>query len=416
MSFEAARAVADAVLLEGYVLYPYRSTAPKNQLRWAFGVLAPAAWTEAGGSDPSWMEAQCLVEADAGAEVSGKLRFMRSCRRSVEVEGREVDALEVDGRLLVPWDEGEVREVDFTCRVGERETEVDFGLPGRIEYEPVYDADKVAAGRVVRSRAPITGTLRAGGERLGPAEGGRSLWRVRVRADNRTPWAGVTPRDEALQASCLATHVLLATEGAFVSLLDPPGWAEQAAAGCVQTRCWPVLVGPPGSRDLLLAAPIILYDHPQLAPESLGDFFDATEIDELLTLRTLTLTNEEKRQARATDPRAAALLDRVEALEPDAMRRLHGALRDVEGGEMRARWRVGDRVRLRPGARRTDAQDLLYAGQAATVEVIRHDVDGRVFLGVTVDADPAAELNRLRGLFHYYTPDEVEPLGAGERP
>ena len=61
--------------------------------------------------------------------------------------------------------------------------------------------------------------------------------------------------------------------------------------------------------------------------------FDSTEIDEILTLRVLTLTDEEKAQARATDPRAAAIIDRCEQLSPEELQRLHGILRDPHAGE-----------------------------------------------------------------------------------
>jgi hypothetical protein len=161
----------------------------------------------------------------------------------------------------------------------------------------------------------------------------------------------------------------------------------------------------------MLAAPFVLYDHAQLAPESAGDFCDATEIDELLTLRTQTLTDAEKREARATDPRAAAIIDRSEQL-PDAwLARMHGATRDLVAGEMAPRpvYPLGAKVRLRPSSH-TDAQDLIYAGHVATVAAIRHDVDGSVFLAVTIDDDPAAELHDWYGRYHYYRIEEVESV------
>jgi hypothetical protein len=163
----------------------------------------------------------------------------------------------------------------------------------------------------------------------------------------------------------------------------------------------------------MLAAPFIMYDHPQVAPESAGDLCDATEIDELLMLRTRTLTEDEKRHARATDARTAAIVARAEQLPSEALERMHGAPRDLNGGEMVPRTRVlpiGAKVRLRAPKRRTDAQDLLYAGHTATVAAIRHDIDGTVFLGVTIDYDPAAELHGWYGRFHFYRLDEVDAL------
>jgi hypothetical protein len=186
-----------------------------------------------------------------------------------------------------------------------------------------------------------------------------------------------------------------------------------------------VLVGPEGTTDLMLSAPIVLYDHPQIAPESHGDFFDATEIDELLTLRTLTMTDAEKEEARATDPRAAAIVDRVESLPHEMMEKLHGAVRSfhpesrwtpprgtpdavrIEGVEVRR----GTRVVLRPGARRTDVQDVLLRDRVGIVEAVIQDVDGAASLAITIEGDPAADLNRWYGRFYYFSTDEVVPIG-----
>jgi hypothetical protein len=425
----SARAVADAVLLEGYVLYPYRSSSTKNQFRWNLGVLAPRDWSEAGGCEPSWMEASFLLDARPGGRIDGRLRFLQMERRQVERATPEggfapVERLETDdGRLHVSWDEGELREMDLgpiDPRLTAGAT-LPFRAPGGETIEPLRAGDGTVIGRVRRTRRAVDVRVRVCVEPLGAAPDGPEesrRFRVRLRVEDVTPWADPSaPRAEVLGASCISTHLLLAAhEGEFLSLLDPPPGAEAAAEGCTQVRCFPVLAGAPGRRDLLLVSPIILYDHPQVAPESPGDFFDAAEIDELLTLRTATLTPEEKRQARATDPRAAAILDRVDAMPPEVIARLHGAIRErarlepsVEPAE--PSFRPGSRVRLAPGRRRTDAQDLLYAGLEATVQEVRQDVDGQQLLAVTIDGDPAAELHRWYGRFHYYHPDEVEPLG-----
>ena len=215
------------------------------------------------------------------------------------------------------------------------------------------------------------------------------------------------------------THLIIGvTDGELISLIDPPDWARVAAAACRNTRTYPVLVGAPGTHEVMLSAPFIMYDHPEIAPESVGDLCDATEIDEIdeideiLTLRTMTMTDDEKRHARATDPRAAQIIDRADLLPPEWLERMHGAARDLRAGEMVARavpYAQGAKVRLRP-TRGTDAQDLLYAGHIATVAGVRHDVDGTVFLLLTIDDDPAAELHDWYGRYHYYRLDEVEPL------
>jgi hypothetical protein len=243
------------------------------------------------------------------------------------------------------------------------------------------------------------------------------LRRIRVRIDNiDTATPPDASREEALRRSLVACHVLLRTDdGAFVSLLDPPPWAERAAADCVNVHTFPVLAGAPGDPRLVLASPILLYDHPRVAPESPGDLHDATEIDEILSLRTLTLTDAEKREARGTDPRAAEILDRTESIPPESFARLHGAVRppdDEPGGIEVAGVKVarGSRVRLRPRSRGADPQDRFLDGRTARVEAVMTDVDDARHFAVTVEDDPAAELNQWYGRYRYFSPDEVEPL------
>lgn len=423
MRFRPARAVADAVLFEGYVLYPYRSTSTKNRFRWVFGVLAPRDWSEAGGCEPWSARCQCLVRG-AGARVEGRLRFLRVVRRAIQVEApggwREVDRFEHEGELWLPWEEGEVEEVHFSFARGPV-TSFPFAFRASEVVDPLPGA------RVVRRREALSGWIRMHAEDVGP-----DLWKLTVHVENRTACADLrAPREVAVRSACVGTHLLLAVDdGAFLSLTDPPAAAREAAAGCRQDGLHPVLAGIEGTDDLMLAAPIVLYDHPRVAPESTGDLFDATEIDEILTLRTAVLTEDEKREVRATDALGARLLERVEGMPPAWMERLHGARRDVRGGEMVPRGdlphdpsaaaetglAVGQRVRLRPGARRSDAQDVLYAGQVATIRAVLRDVDGAPHLALTLDEDPGAELHHWYGRFHYYRPDEVEPLGRSGGP
>ena len=450
MSFERARRVADAVLYEGYVLYPYRASAAKNRLRWQFGVVAPRAWSEGGGSEAWWMQATCLAEAGRSTAIDGRLRFLRVRRRSVEQANEEgtfeaVEALEAAGELWTTWDEGVEAEIPFALDLARAagETVIPFLLPASRAEEPIGAGDGGAAGRLVREERPLEGRIHVAVDTAG------AFRTLRVRVENVSRLVdGEAPRDEALRFSFLGTHVLLGiTGGAFLSLADPPEEAREAAASCRHVGLWPALAGEPGERDVVLCSPIILEDHPRLAPESPGDFFDATEIDEMLTLRIMTLTDEEKREARATDARVAGILDRVDAMPPEMLERLHGAIRDlrvagtgVDAGAAEAHpvdlsvpwWdpaadasvspstdtievagrRVarGSRVRLRPG-RGADAQDMFLEGRTARVEGVFLDVDDRRYLAVTLEEDPAAELQQWHGRYLYFRPEEVEPLG-----
>jgi hypothetical protein len=213
----------------------------------------------------------------------------------------------------------------------------------------------------------------------------------------------------------------------------------------------------------MLAAPIILYDYPTVAPESVGDLFDATEIDEILTLRILTMTDAEKREMAAADERTRALLARAESLSADELKKLHGTLRPVRAHagwagpdvsapdaagesddrsqnagatpdfndpwvEFDARPRlaslrvggieltVGDRVLLRPRAR-ADIFDLALRDQVATIESIERDLEDHVHVAVTVDSDPGREFGiaRMPGHRFFFAPDEIEPVREERR-
>jgi hypothetical protein len=325
VTFDRARKVADTVLYEGYVLYPYRASARKNQVRWQFGVAAPRQWSEAGGCEHWWMQSECLIEEPGAVRLAGKVRFLHAQQRRIEAATggafRPVESLDVEGRLWTTWDEAVEREVDFAEAVSADAAErvVSFSFPAGRDVEGIRTAGGQLVGRCVRERWPVSGLIRISalqGAVSPPGGVGPRAVKIRVRIENVTPWTeAAAPRDEIVRASFLGLHALLDVEGgAFVSLLDPPAWACDAVAGCVNVRSWPVLIGENGERDVVLASPIILYDYPEVAPESPGDLYDATEIDEILTLRTMTLTENEQRQARATDPRAAAIIDRVNTM------------------------------------------------------------------------------------------------------
>jgi hypothetical protein len=475
--FGSARAVADAVLYEGYLLYPYRRSSGKNRVRWQFGVLAPRTWVEALGPGPasvagsadSWrQQTECLLEAGADAELHMRLRFLQLQHRSVQEPDpdggfRDVDALEVGGEGHLTFDEAVPHEFDVAVDVAalaDRVHTIELGVPGAEEVQLLRDTGAEPAGRVVRRRWPVSAVVRLSVE---DAQAPFPLRRLRLVVENPTSdLAPEVPRAEALRRSLVAAHSLLRVQdGAFLSLLDPPVWASIAAKDCTNLHTFPVLAGDGGTRDVVLSSPIIMYDHPQVAPESPGDLFDATEIDEILSLRTLTLTDEEKREARATDPRAAAIIDRVDVIPKEVFARLHGAIRSLgplapsdsdagsDGAESStvvgappplpapsAPWwdpgadasvspdtdavlvdgvRVakGSRVRLHPRAQGSDVHDMFLEGRIARVEAVLLDVDGARHVAVTLDDDPGADLHQWYGRYHYFAPDELRPLDGG---
>jgi hypothetical protein len=126
----------------------------------------------------------------------------------------------------------------------------------------------------------------------------------------------------------VSAHTILTVAGGeFASLLDPPDALRLEAAACQNVRTWPVMAGDPDRRDTMLSSPIIIYDYPALAPESPGDLFDATEIDEILSLRILTMTEDEQREMSRADEHARLLLERTRSLGADDFMKMHGAMR-----------------------------------------------------------------------------------------
>ena len=181
----------------------------------------------------------------------------------------------------------------------------------------------------MRTQQAIAGEIEIAANRQS-AIGDRQLLKLSVVIRNLTPFADAESgsRDDALMHSFVSAHTILETQrGSFVSLLDPPDYYKTAASDCVNRGTYPVLVGDEGDRDCVLSSPIILYDYPQIAPESAGDLFDGTEIDEILTLRIMSLTDDEKREMRSADELARKLLERTESMSPEQLMNLHGVMK-----------------------------------------------------------------------------------------
>jgi hypothetical protein len=464
VNLDTVRQIADAVLYEGYILYPYRASAQKNRSRWQFGVVMAPWYAAVDPSESSFTRTECVLEHSGQPVVRVILRFLQVQRRSTT---------EAAGPGAPAWDEAVEREIEFTVDTAELlgpGLVKEFSVPGGEDREPLPAPQapgrrapeapgRGASGFAVRRRAPLAGAVSVAAT---PVPGPWRAVRLQLRVENRTaavstsgPTSGPTSepaprlRDEALPSALVAAHVIVTVSGGqFISMTDPPEWAKPAVAECENTGSWPVLADPDGGRQVVLASPIILYDHPELAPESPGELYDGTEIDEILTLRTLALSDEEKREARATDPRAAALIDRVESMDAPTMERLHGTIRSLRpsapgaaadaftgvpadydpavpwwdpeadasvspdtdavmiGGRAVAR---GSLVRLRPGVRRADAQDMFLAGRIAEVQAVLLDIEDQPYLAVALTDHPDPDLSIAHGRFLYFMPDEVEP-------
>lgn len=310
--------VVEAVLYEGYVLYPYRPSV-KNRQRWTFGGLYPRAYAETRTGSDAWQtQTQCLLIGEDTSTVRVTIRFLHLTNRT-------------SPHSPDPWQEGTERTVDIAT------TPLTDLLAAPIHRNFGFPASCDATGDITRERQSVEGTAYLSADRIRPGH-----FRLTVRISNTTALAPNSPpsRDDALMRSLASTHAILTTTGGrFISMTDPPDDLREAASDCRNVGTWPVLVGDPGQADTMLASPIILYDYPQIAPESPGDLFDATEIDEILSLRILTLTDDEKKQAAAVDPRVDALLARTESLAREQLMNLHGTvrgLRPIPPGEQHA--------------------------------------------------------------------------------
>ncbi len=351
MNFQPLEKIANAVLYEGFLLYPYRTTAVKNQGRWHFGTIGPA-----GGSYPVEMQTEVLLEADFQTTVEIKIRFLQD-------------------RTEREW------------------TTTYTPLSAPPEVHTFSFGELIAAVQITIT--PLTD----------------SLIRLSIHIENLSPSTGNEPRTQPSPVHMLSCHTLLGVqEGAFLSLMDPPETWRAAAATCRNIGTWPVLAGPEGERRLMLSSPIILYDYPQIAPESHGDFYDSTEMDEMLTLRVLTLTDEEKQQVRDSGDHGREILERTEALPPEHAAKLHGVIRSLRNAS-KLEFREGDRVRLRP-RKRGDVFDIALNGKIAIIESVERDFEDRVHIAVTIEDDPGRDLGVARQIGHrfFFSSDEVELL------
>ena len=344
MNLALIDAIAKTVLYEGYMLYPYRPSAVKNRQRWNFGVLYPRVYSEAQlGTDAWTMQTECVVEGSAQSALEVRVRFLRLVQRSVlqlrtpttdpdeHTESQLVEKLEVDGRVFQPWQEAVEQEVclpplnlGLLCL---QACEQKCILPRNGEFEQVRDNREQVVAMIHRERAALDGFVRVSAEML---QDGIFKIQILIRNETTADCASGLSRDAALLQSLISAHTVMGIRaGAFVSAVDPPESLAGHIQNCRNIGAWPILVGDEQLHDTMLCSPIILYDFPKIAPESAGDLFDGTEIDEILSLRIMTLTEDEKREIRQSDERASQLLQRTETLPADQWRKLHGVLREL---------------------------------------------------------------------------------------
>lgn len=445
---ESVDQVVNAVLYEGYVLYPYRPSSLKNRKRFTFGCVYPEAYHEAQhGAEPCVMQTECLVEGAAPA-LDIRVRFLHPMAREVgrlakpaaaleedeEPDFDVVPVLHINGDVYHSWQEAVEREAPLpTLSV---DALVDEGYEEKFEFsssramEPIHDQEDRVIGVVVRRQQALRGRVTVVAT---PVSDGAYRITVRIFNDSPVEETHLARRDDVILYTFASTHTVLGVDGgAFISLMDPPEAYAAPTAACTNDGTWPVLVGDEarGERDILLSSPIILYDYPEVAPESPGDFFDSTEIDELLTLRIQTMTEDEKNEMRQADLHARRLLHRTENMSGEKFMNLHGTMREVQSQKSErnngslsteglasngtrpvpeATYEVGARVRIHPKGR-ADGMDMMLKGKTAVIEAVEQDFEDRVYLALVLDDDPGKDLGMMRQPGHrfFYSPEEVE--------
>lgn len=425
MNKEGLEQLIHSVLYEGYILYPYRVSALKNQKRFTFGRVYPEVYSRLlRGADPSSIQTECLVKG-ASPEIEIEVRFLQPIWREVMVNGSVVGEIKVGQSLLQTWQEAIEREIRLPeCKIGNWS-----GKPQRhcfhFEAGEAIEPGPLPEIQIRRRREPISGVIECAASEL--SEGG---WRISIQVKNTSclPESSMNDQDAVLMRTFASTHTILSVrEGAFISLLEPPQEYASAAALCQNLGVWPVLIGDQSKQEAncMLASPIILYDYPRIAPESAVDHCDGTEIDELLALRITAMTNSEKNEMRQACDWARRILESSESLPPERFLRMHGAIRkggSREGDLWNSRTKIsgvtvngvflraGGRVRIRP-KRGTDAMDMMLADKGAVIESVEQDLEGRVYFALILDDDPGKDMgfSSMPGHRFFYTTEEVEP-------
>jgi len=349
--------LVDSLLFEGYALYPYTPGATKNATPTPFGIVYPQDYAQTQTHAFDRMQIQ-FIATEIDATITGEVRFLQASGEKHKAVERRVQLGAAPSRVAFDFDELE----------GHAEIFVDTLPDGR--------------GRVtllVENETPLTEEETTG------------------------------DRKDALLKSMLSTHLIGRVDrGTIVSPLER---GDDGVAGCCQVNTWPVLATP--GDDAILAPTIMLPDHPEIAPESVNDFFDGTEIEEALVLHIQALSDQEREEISAQDPKVREMLARADATTPQQLMDLHGRVRlEDPPGEREVTfegvtYRRGQKVILHP-PQDADVYDKMLNGRTATIHRLFLRVDDRLHLGVTIDDDPMQEILGESGRFLFFFSEEVE--------
>ena len=182
MNLRLVERLVNAVLYEGYILYPYRPSAVKNQQRFNFGALCPESYSRAQRGTEAWsMQTECLVTGGPRTAIAVKGRFLHLLAREVgvpiadchsgdalrarrlrnadwededwqasgfESRFRVVESLEVEGQLFQTWQEAIEREVSAPSLnlndLVREARQMTFAFPATREVEPLLPGEAEA--------------------------------------------------------------------------------------------------------------------------------------------------------------------------------------------------------------------------------------------------------------------------------
>jgi hypothetical protein len=349
--------LVDSLLFEGYALYPYTPGSTKNATPTPFGIVYPHDYAQ--NQTHAFDRMQMQFIAEIGAVVSAEVRFLQASGEKHRAVERRVPLGVAPSKVSFDFDDLEgIAEID--CET----------LPD-----------------------------------------GRDRFSVKV--ENVTPLTeeeATGDRKDALLKSMLSTHLLAVTENG-AKIVSPLERGDDGVAGCCQVNTWPVLATP--GDDAILAPTIMLPEHPEIAPESVNDFFDGTEIEEALVLHIQALSDQEREEIAAQDPKVREMLARADATTPQQLMDLHGRVRIEDPPGERAvtfdgvTFKRGDKVVLHP-PESADVYDKMLDGRTATIHRLFMRVDDRLHIGVTVDDDPMQEILGESGRFLFFFAEEVE--------
>lgn len=331
--------ITRAVLYEGYSLFPYNRSATKNVKPVPFGAIYPQAYQKYNPEIHATSRTECVLEGTGETELEVRIRFLHLRSKKIlkiDLEGvgqdqfKPIDTLRAGGKTYASGWEAVEREIDFgkhaVAELLKENIEREIASEGEETNELIYDEQGQIVGNRFVQQSELGGAASLWAR---PAEG-KAGFRIMVTITNATSVSNpkTCSRNEVYARSFLSAHTILTAEkGHFISLTDPePGW-KKLVSHCNNINTWPVLID--AEDKTMLSSPIVLYDHPQIAPESTGDLFDSTEIEEALILHIATLPEEERKRIDDSDDKMRTMMERVENITPEELKKLHGGFKEA---------------------------------------------------------------------------------------